>query len=116
MRKRKKLLYLLFISLFSFGVLFYLVIFFPPKFKVPLFTLEIPILPIAALSLYICLWSFFWFIFIDKRRAIFIATAALTYLTLRFYDLTQPLFLILTIILFVCIELLFKTREKVVRK
>ncbi|OGH10916.1 MAG: hypothetical protein A3B38_04130 [Candidatus Levybacteria bacterium RIFCSPLOWO2_01_FULL_36_13] len=112
MRKRKSLLYLLLISFFSFAALLYLVFFFPPKFSLPLYSIEIPILPIAALAFFIFTWSISWFTLANKRRGAFISLAILIFLLLRFYKLNQALFPLLIIIFFVGLEILFREKKK----
>jgi len=88
------------------------VLFFPPKFSVPLYAVEIPILPIVLFAVFIFFWSAFWYILANKRHALLIATAVSIILIIRALGLKQALFPILVVIFFLGLEVLFKERNK----
>lgn len=111
MRIRKKLWYLLVISIASVALLLYLVISYPPTYAFNLSGFSIIIFPLVFLSLIIFLWSLTSFIFANKTQGVLIATLTVIYLILRMNKLNQLFFLIMLLIIFAVFEfLLFRKK------
>ena len=107
MRYRKRLLYLPVISIASLLALLYIIFVFPPSYKLSIINLQLSIIPIGFLLSFVFLWSLIGFIFANKTQGLLIAALPTVYLILRFFHLTQTLFLVMLIIIFAGLELLF---------
>ena len=109
-RKRHNYIYLLIVILFGI-ITIYIIKTFPPTYKIPIQSVELPILPLFFISLVGFIFSALTFIFIKKTQGIIVSIFVVTYLILRLIGLTHWIFLILVIALFITTEL-FIFRKK----
>ena len=109
-RKRHNFLYLLLAMLFGI-ITGYLLYSFPPTYKFPLSSIQIPILPLFLVSLAGFIFSSLTFIFIQKTQGIIVSFFVVLYLILRLIGLTHWIFLGLILALFITVELfIFKKK------
>ena len=103
-RKRFNFFYLLLAILF--GILTaYILINFPPSYKISVYMLSIPIVPIFIISLAGSIFCIFTFIFKRKLQGIIFSVFVILYLILRLLGLTHWIFLVLILALFITTEL-----------
>ncbi|HYM65076.1 MAG TPA: hypothetical protein VES68_01150 [Candidatus Sulfotelmatobacter sp.] len=111
MKRGKRPISFLILSILSLGLLVYLVLNFSPSYNFPILGFNFPVLILFFLLFFIFLYSFFSFALINKRRGLFISLFVNIYLLLRLNGLTHIFFLILLVILFGCLELFFSNRS-----
>lgn len=109
-RKRHNFVYLLLAILL--GILtVYIFINYPPTYKIPLWKIQIPIIPIFLATLSGFIFSTLTFIFIQKTQGIIISIFVIAYLILRLVGLNHWIFLVLFGALFITTELfIFKKK------
>src|ERR1035437_548803 len=107
MRKRKKYLWLLIISLLSGATLGYFILNFSPAFQFSIFSFKFSVLSFALLLLFLLLFTLTTFALNNSRRGLLLGLLVISYLLLRLNGLTSPFFAILLLILFGGIELFF---------
>jgi cytochrome bd-type quinol oxidase subunit 2 len=110
MRKKKRSIFELLISLLTFGTVFFLINNFPPNYQIAINNFKLPILPLFFILIFAGIFLFFEVILANKRRGILIALFSVSYLLLRFFGLTSLLFPALLLILFAGIEKFFVKR------
>jgi len=110
MRKKKKYLWLLVVSLLFLISLSYLILNFSPAFKFSLLNFQFSILIPGLALLFLFVFSLFSFI-LNARRGILLGLLVVSYLLLRMNGLTSPFFAILLLLLFGGIELFFVKRK-----
>ena len=120
MRRKRRPVWLLVVSLLSLASLIYLILNFPPSHKFTIldlkiassaYNLQFTILPIFFLLTFAFCFSLFAFLLNNKRRGLFFGLFVLTILVLRLNHLLHPFFLILLLAFFITLELLFKRRK-----
>jgi len=110
MRTKQRSFIFLGLSILLFILLIVLIFFFSPSYHIQLLSLSIPLIPIFLLILFFFLFSLISFLFKNTVQAWLIAGLGTSILIFRLTELTHPLFLILSIALFVILELLFMKR------
>jgi len=110
MRKRKKYLWLLVISVLSLVALAYLILNYSPTFQLSILNLQFSILIPGLTLLFFFIFSLFGFI-LNTRRGFLLGLLVISYLLLRLNGLASPFFAILLLLLFGGIELFFVKRS-----
>src|ERR1035437_5812290 len=110
MRKRKKYLWFLVVSLLSLCFLGYLILNFSPSFQFSILSFKFSVLGFALILLFLSLFFLFGFI-LNARRGFLLELLVISYLLLRLNGLTSPFFAILLLLLFGGIELFFVKRK-----
>ena len=105
--KRKFRQYFIFLP---FSILFlaltaYIIFKLPPDYKFVVSNIRMPILPFFFVSLFAFIFSLVSFIFRNKQQGLIFASLIIFYLFLRYFELTNLLFLGLVLALFVTVEL-----------
>jgi hypothetical protein len=103
-RKRFNFFYLLLAVLFAISTI-YLILNFPPNYKIPVYKFSLPILPIFMASLAAFIFCTFTFVFKRKAQGIIVSIFVILYLILRLIGLTHWIFFILILALFTTTEL-----------
>ena len=112
MRRKKRPIWLLVVSLLSLASLIYLILNFPPNWKFEIGNyLKFDILYIFFTLLFTFFFPLIAFLLNNKRRGLFFGLFVLTILVLRLNYLLHPFFLILLLAFFITLELLFKRRK-----
>jgi len=106
LRKRKLLSFLAitFVSISCFALLLYLIFTFSPKANLNFNFITISVLPVAFLLFFIFIATLLS-LFIGRRRAILVGIFALSFLLLRYFSYTNPLFILLLAAILIVIEL-----------
>ena len=121
MRRKRRPVWLLVVSLLSLASLIYLILNFPPSHKFTIldlkiassaYNLQFTILPIFFLLTFAFCFSLFAFLLNNKRRGLFFGLFVLTILVLRLNHLLHPFFLILLLAFFITLDLLSNSRKK----
>ncbi|QQG40886.1 MAG: hypothetical protein HYV37_01005 [Candidatus Levyibacteriota bacterium] len=113
MRRKKRPLFLLLISILSFAALSYIVFSYSPSSLINIQKPKIDI-PSAAtffVLVFIFFSSFSGYLFHNVRRGILLGTSIVVYLLLRFFGLRNIFFLIILIAIFATIELTFSQKK-----
>lgn len=112
--------WLLPIFLISLGLFVYIIFSTNPDAPIQLsakdkFTLspteELPALPVFFLLFFLTITSLFGFLLNSLRRGIFVGLFVVGFLLLRYYHLTQIIFITLLIAIFAAFELFFLSRK-----
>src|SRR3989344_9373806 len=110
MRRKKKNVWLLTLSILSLSSFIYFINSFSPSSNLPIANYQIPIIPAFFLVFFIFLFFLSSYLLDNFRRAITIGVLICLYFTLRLFDLNNPLYIILLVALFISIELFLKKR------
>lgn len=113
MRRKKRSLWLLLISLLTFVTLLYIIFSYPPGALINISEAKINIASNVAFFglLFIFCTSFFGILFHSTRRGVIIGIFVVIYLLLRLFGLRNIFFLVLLIAIFATIELSFNQRQ-----
>ncbi len=95
------------ISLFSTG---WMIVFFPPSHQMRILNFNFSIFYPFFFSIFLSLYFFLNFLTSNKRLSFFATLFVIVYLLFRLNGLTEPLFIILLIALFLTLEFLFSGR------
>lgn len=90
--------------LLSLGVLIYVLVRFPPGLSLSVLGLQISYLFLFFCLLFICIYSLSAFFLRSALQGILISGFIVCFFVFRLINLTQPLFIILLCILFLCVE------------
>jgi len=111
MKRRKRHLWLLAVSVLSFTTLGYLILNFSPSENLSFIIYHLSLIPVFLGCLFIFIFSFFAFMLNNSRRGFLLGLLIISYLLLQLNSLTSPFFAILLLILFGGIELFFVKRK-----
>ena len=121
MRRKKRSLKFLALSLLSFIFLLYIIVYTPPSFKFTIFPAErnlasqdnfqIPILIPFFTLLFIFVYSIIAFMFKSSIHGVLAGLFVVLYLVLRMKDLTHPFFLVLLFAIFLTLDIFFSKRS-----
>jgi len=109
-RRRRKPIAAYFFFVIFFIFLLLIIFKLPPNEALVVQGFKLPIVPIFFIDLYLVLFFLFYFIF-NKLQGTLIASFVCFYLLLRYAHLTHPFFLVVTLGLFITIELFFYKRR-----
>ncbi|MDO8657939.1 MAG: hypothetical protein Q7K55_04315 [Candidatus Levybacteria bacterium] len=113
MRRKKIPLWLLILSILSFGALIYLIFFLSPSDKFFTTSFDLSTIYIFLICSFLFIFSSVAYLLRNIKRGIFSGTFVALYLTLRLNHLDQSFFLIILIALFVTIDLFFSRQNKI---
>jgi hypothetical protein len=88
-----------------------LIIYLPPTYQISIIYLKVPIIIPFFIIIFLLFYSLGMLLFGRKKHALIIASFVVLYLLFRLNNLTQPLFLILLLALFLVAEFLFTRRD-----
>ena len=111
MRKRKKPIKFLLLSILSFLALIYIIFFIPPSYHIQIFSLQLPIVSLFLLSLFLFCFSLPTYLFKNRADGLLISIFAVSIFVFRLTNLTHPFFFILLVSLFLTLELLFTYKK-----
>lgn len=112
MRRKKRPLWILILTLLSFAGLFYLVISYDPAQKYLILNTQYSILLFFFVLLFLLSSSITAYVFNNLRRGILVGLFTTSYFLLRFLHLTQISFLILLIAFFIALEFFFSHKRQ----
>lgn len=112
MRRKKRVLWLIPVSIVSLVTLGYLIYTYPPNTTF----LIVPSLVVFLFLLFVFVFTFFSFLLQNSRRAFFITLFLEIFLVLRLVNLTHPFFAGLLIFIFIALELVFRRKPDKIRK
>jgi len=111
MKRKKRHLWLLVVSILSLGALGYLILNLSPTDQFSIFNFQFSVLIPALTILFLLIFSLVTFLLSNSRRGFLLGLLVISYLLLRVNGLTSPFFTILLLILFGGIELFFVKRK-----
>ena len=111
MRRKKRHLSLLVISLLSFVSLFYLVLNYDPAQQFTIYNLQFTITMVFFLFLFLSSSLLMAYVLNNLRRGIFFGLFMISYFLLRLFHLTQTSFFILLIAFFITLEFFFSHKR-----
>lgn len=109
-RFSKKRVLLLAVSIISCLAMLYLFIFQPPQQTINIYTVAIPVLLFFFISFFTWTTTLVWYITKNLRRGVLFGGCLITLLLLRYFQFTNPLYILLTILIFITLELTFKEK------
>jgi len=98
---------LLFLSLVTILIASYILLTFPPSSSLHIFIFHISYILIFFILFFLFLYGLAAFFLRSAIQGILIASAVIAYFLFSLNNLTNPLFLILLIVLFGCLEVVF---------
>ncbi|RJQ35900.1 hypothetical protein C4559_06080 [Candidatus Microgenomates bacterium] len=112
MRNRKKRpFWLLTISFLSLAGLFYLAFSLSPSSQLSIFNFQFSIIILFFLLIFVFIFSLFSFLFKNTRRGLFLGLLAGSFLLLRLFSLTQIIFPLLLVFLYITLEFFFSKQK-----
>lgn len=109
-RRRRKPISSYFFFVIFFVFLLIIIFKLPPNQALTVSGFKLPIVPIFFIDLYLSIFFLFYFIF-NKLQGTLFASFISFYLLLRYAHLTHPFFLVVTLGLFITLELFFYKRR-----
>src|SRR3989344_542970 len=110
MRRKKKNVWLLTLSILSLSSFIYFINSFSPSSNLPIANYQVPIIPAFFLVFFIFLFFLSSYLLGNLRRSIMIGVLICIYFILRLFDLNNSLYVLLLIALFISLELFFKKK------
>lgn len=108
-RRRRPLVYL-FLSILSLAGLIGLFFFVSPVYQIPLAVVQLPIIVPFFILLVLFCFSVVTYSFKSRKHGILFSLFVLTYLLLRMFGFTHPLFFLLLLGIFLTFEMLFANK------
>jgi hypothetical protein len=112
MKRRRRPLKYLFLSIFSLVGLIGLLFFVPPSYQLPLAILQLPIVVPFFIVVALFCFSAVTYIFKSRKHGILFSLFVVSYLLLRLSGFTHPLFFLLLLGIFLTFEMVFTTKPR----
>ena len=111
MKRRKRSIKFLILSLPFFILLTSLIYFLPPNYQLHIINFKLSVMNLFLLPLFIFLFLITTFFSKSTKHGILLGLFATSFLTFRLNNLTHPFFFLLLSALFLVLELLFAYRK-----